>query len=287
MAAVQPEYHRPSTVEAACGLLSAADRPEIVAGGQSLTLSLDDRAQLPDVLVDITDVDSLTGIERDGDTLAVGATVTHREIETTPIVERTVPALATAASEIADVQIRNAGTIGGTTAFRYHTADYPPVLVAADATIVSQDETGRRERGATTYFTEPETHQLGPTELITEIRVPVVASNQAVAYTEFSFPGHTRALVNVAVSVTVEDGTCVGARVAVGSVGDHPQTVPDAADALVGSSLSDGAVETGSKRARNSVSVTDDRTSVEYIRHVVGRVTEQTLQTARERVADQ
>jgi len=287
MNAVQPEYHRPSTVERACGLLADASHPAVVAGGQSLTLSIDGGKRTPDVLVDIADIESLDEIQRKDGILSLGATVTHSNIKRSRTVSATIPALSTAASEIGDQQIRNAGTIGGTTAFRYHTADYPPVLVASDARILSRSENGQRERTAVEYFIDPTANKLDSDELITEIHIPVPGAHQSVAYAAFSYPGHTRGLVNIAVSLRTDDEKCRDATLVVGSVDDNPQTVPAVTDSLVGSVLSREKLADVANRAGESVSITRcQNVSPDYLRKVITEMTEQAIQTAWNRLED-
>jgi carbon-monoxide dehydrogenase medium subunit len=287
MNAAQSEYHRPSTVERACGLLADATRPAVVAGAQSLTLSIEDGTSRPDVFVDITDIESIDEIQQRDGVLSLGATVTHNKIKKSRTVSATMPALSTAASEIGDQQIRNAGTIGGTTAFRYHTADYPPVLIASDARILSQNENGQRERSAVDYFIDPIANQLDPDELITEIRVPVPKAHQGLAYAAFSYPGHTRGLVNVAASLSIVDEKCRDATLVIGSVDDNPQMIRDVTDSLIGSTLSRKKLSDVANHAGESASVTRcQEVSPDYLRKVITEMTEQAMQTAWNRLED-
>lgn len=287
MDAAQPDYHNPSTIKEACQLLVDADRPAIVAGGQSLTLSIEDKSKTVDSLVDINDIAGLKDIERANGTLSLGATVTHSEIETSKAVSECLPALSKAASEIADQQIRNAGTIGGTTAFRYHTADYPPVLVATDAKIVSRTETEQRERSAVDYFLDPTDHNLERDELITSIKIPIGGSTQGVAYEAFSYPGHTRGLVNTAVSLTVVDGKCTSATLVVGCVDENPQMVSAVTDLLVGSTVSTNRLAEAAKRAGESVTLTRRKeVSSSYLRRIVIEKTNEAMRTAQKRAEE-
>lgn len=287
MDTAQPQYHTPSTIERACGLLAEADRPAIVAGGQSLTLSIEDESKRPDTLVDINEIDELGAIEQFESTLSLGAVVTHAQIESSTIVTAAVPSLSTAAAEIADQQIRNAGTIGGTTAFRYHTADYPPVLVASDATIHSQTSDDTREISAIDYFLEPAANSLADDELITTIHVPISDSNQGLAYEAFSYPGHTRGLVNTAASLTIVDGKCIDATLVVGCVDDHPQTVPSATDLLIDSPMSSERLSQVAQCAADAVSITTKReVSATYLRSIVAEMSERVLQSTKERAED-
>jgi len=284
---VQPNYYNPSTIERACRLLADADHPAIVAGGQSLTLSLEDNEESPESLVDINSIDELGNIRRADGKLSLGATVTHSQIATSEIVSKEMPALTTAASEIADQQIRNAGTIGGTTAFRYHTADYPPVLVASGAEILSRSKTEQRKRSAFDYFLNPDGNNLDQDELITSIQVPIGNSNQGLAYEAFSYPGHTRSLVNTAASLTIIDGKCENATLVVGSVDENPQTISAATDLLVGSSVSTNRLAEVAKHTGESVTITRrEEVSADYLRSIVVEKTKEVMQTAQARVEE-
>ncbi|WP_165872096.1 FAD binding domain-containing protein [Natrarchaeobius halalkaliphilus] len=279
----QTEYHRPETIDSVCEMLEELSDPTIVAGMQSLGLLMKEGIVSPETLVDINGVEGLDGIEREDDHVRLGAIANHRDVECSEIVTEGVPVLATAASEIADLQIRNAGTIGGATAYADPTGDYPPVLMALDATIVSRTTDDELEREAGEFFTGFYECALGPSELLTEIRVPTIGDGEGTGYEKLAYRENDRAIVNVATYLSLEDDRCGSARIVVGSVSDRPVFAPDAADSLVGTAVTDDDIAEAAEATAEEVPIDPDPTvSVDYRRSMVRNLTEKTLQTARE-----
>jgi len=279
------EYHRPTTVESACQLLSDLEDPTIVAGMQSLGLLIKEGIVSPDVLVDVNQVEGLARIERRDDRLHVGATTSHRAVETSGTVAGTVPVLSTAAGEIADIQIRNAGTIGGATVYADPTGDYPPVLLAVDATLVSRSVDGEYERDAIDFFTGFYECALDPTELLTAIRLPVMGDGEGAGYEKLAYRENDRSVVNVCSYVRVVDGVCETARIAVGSVSDRPLYATEAAEAVVGTALDDSDIEGAAEAAAEEIPIDPDPSvSADYREAMVGSLTENTLRDARREV---
>ncbi|WP_254533251.1 FAD binding domain-containing protein [Natrinema gelatinilyticum] len=281
----EAEYHRPTNVESACQLLDDIPEAIVVAGGQSLGLLTKEGIITPEVLVDIKQIDDLQGIERSDGELLLGATTTHRTIEQSELVAEEVPVLAEAAEHIADVQIRNAGTIGGVAAYADPTAEYPLVLLALGGTVVSETVDGKTEYDVRDDFFEGYYRSsLDPHELVTEVRIPTLDENEGTGYEKMAYRENDRALVNVVSHVRVEDRVCSEANVTVGSVTDRPYLSTDASDELVGSELTDEDLENAAAAAKADVPVDPDPSvSTEYREDLVESLVEGTLQDARER----
>ncbi|RQH02480.1 FAD binding domain-containing protein [Natrarchaeobius oligotrophus] len=279
----QTEYYRPETVDSVCQMLDELTDPTIVAGMQSLGLLMKEGIVSPDTLVDINGVEGLGEIERDDDHVTLGAVVNHSDVERSDVVHDAVPVLAEAAGEIADLQIRNAGTIGGATAYADPTGDYPPVLMALAATIVSRTTDDEIERDAGEFFTGFYECALGPTELLTEIRVPRVGDGEGVGYEKLAYRENDRAVVNVASYLSFDGDECETARIVVGSVSDRPIAASDAAAELVGTEVTDEELEAAAAAAAEEVPVDPDPSvSAEYRQSMVRNLAEKTLRTARE-----
>lgn len=289
---VHTAYHRPTDLESVCQLLEEVADPTIIAGGQTLGLMINEGIASPETLVDINDVEALDGIERNDDTLTVGAITTHHTIATSELVEQTVPVLGSAASSIADRQIRNAGTIGGVMAYADPTADYPPVLLALDATICSRTADDTIERDAVDFFVGYYESALGPTEIVTEIQLPVIGSdttnsntNTGAGFEKLAYRDNDRALVNVCASLTATDGTCETATIAVGGVSDRPRLAESAGDSLAGTSVTDDDIETAAEIAAEELPVDDDpMISTSYRESMIETMTRSALETARTEV---
>jgi carbon-monoxide dehydrogenase medium subunit len=173
MLLAQVEYARPATVEDAVRLLAAHDGARPLAGGQTLTNVMKARAAAPDVLVDLNDLAELRTISRAGDAgLELGAMVTLSELTRSSDVAEARPVLAEVASQIADVQVRNRGTIGGNICSNDPTNHLPPVVAALGATMTIRGTDGERTVPAEEFFLGVYMTAVAPGELLTRITVP-------------------------------------------------------------------------------------------------------------------
>src|SRR5262245_23583729 len=167
------DYVRPANLEDAIRALSEREGDaKLLAGGYSLLPLMKLRLAQPALLVDLRDVQGIDGIAEGDDWLHIGARATHRQILEDPLVRARYPLLHDAAGGIGDPQIRNWGTIGGSCAHADPSADWPAVLIAARATMVCQGADGTREISAREFFLDSFETAIGPTEVLTEVRVP-------------------------------------------------------------------------------------------------------------------
>jgi carbon-monoxide dehydrogenase medium subunit len=163
------EFQRAGSVEAAQASVREASDGKFLAGGQSLIPLLKLGMASPDRVVSITGIAELSGIERSGDAVVIGAGATHAEVASSDVVREAIPALGALAAAIGDPQVRNRGTLGGSVAHADPAADYPAALVALGATVV----TDRREMPAEEFFVDMFDTPLESDELITTVRFPV------------------------------------------------------------------------------------------------------------------
>lgn len=280
----EADYYRPETIDAACDLLVEHPVAVVLSGGQSLGLLSKEGIITPEVIVDINGIDELRGIERDGDLLRIGALTTHRAVETSEVVADTVPVLAEAAEQIADVQIRNAGTIGGVCAYADPTADYPPVLMATDATIHTQSGDGMTEYTAREgFFVGYYESAIGRDEIVTRIDIPVQGTAGA-GFEKLAYRKNDRAIVNTVAILEVDRGECVRSDIAVAGVWDTPVLAEEAAESLLGTDLDDDDLDEASRLTREEIAVSEDPlVSQEYRSAMVETFTKDALRTARER----
>jgi carbon-monoxide dehydrogenase medium subunit len=209
-------YARPATLEQALGVLAEYPGARALAGGQTLVNVMKARAAAPDVLVDLSGIPQLKGIGLGADgTLELGAMVTYTELIASAEA-RARPILGAVCAQIADVQVRNRGTIGGTVCSSDPTNHLPPLLVALGATFTVAGQDGEREVPAQDFFLGVYMTAAGPGELLTKITVPA---------------GRSDGFASVPIGV---DGTCIvnaaasvngGVRVALGCVGATPVLV--------------------------------------------------------------
>ncbi len=208
------EYARPASVEEAIALLVENEGARALAGGQTLINVMKARVASPDVLVDLADLDELRGVRAAADGgLELGAMATYSEVMLSSEVAARRPILAEVAAQIADVQVRNRGTIGGNVCANDPTNHFPPLLVALDATMTIAGADGERTVPAEEFFLGVYLTAAGPGELLTRVTVPAGAGDAFAAVT-IGVDG--TGIVTAAASV---DGAV---RVAIGCVGAVP-----------------------------------------------------------------
>jgi carbon-monoxide dehydrogenase medium subunit len=202
------DYKRPATVAEAIALLTKhGDDAKVLAGGHSLIPAMKLRLARPAVVVDIGRIPNLNYIREVGGAIAIGATTTHQEIESSTLLREKSPLLAETASHIGDIQVRNKGTIGGSLAHADPAADYPAAILALDAEIDLAGPRGTRTVKALAFFVDLLQTAIGPDEILTEIRVPATAKTVAYEKTEQKASGF--ALAGVA-AVVAPDGIRIG-----------------------------------------------------------------------------
>ena len=185
------EYARPASVQEAVRLLMEHDGARALAGGQTLINVMKARAASPDVLVDLNDLEELKGIDLGTDgTVTIGAMATYSEIMVSAEA-RARPILGEVCAQIADVQVRNRGTIGGNVCSNDPTNHLPPLMVALGATMTIAGSAGERTVPAEEFFLGVYMTAAGPGELLTKVTVP---------------PGKSDGFASVAIGM---DGTCI------------------------------------------------------------------------------
>jgi carbon-monoxide dehydrogenase medium subunit len=224
MLLAEVEYARPSTVEDAVRLLSSHAGARPLAGGQTLTNVMKARAAAPDVLVDLNDLEELRQISRTADGgLELGAMVTLSELIRAPDADARL-ILAEVAAQIADVQVRNRGTIGGNICSNDPTNHLPPVVAALGATMTIRGADGERTVTTDEFFVGVYMTAVGPGELLTKITVPA-AGGARDGFASIPIGRDGTCISNAA--ATVKDGQ---ARIALGCVAAVPVVLSSAAD---------------------------------------------------------
>jgi carbon-monoxide dehydrogenase medium subunit len=244
-------YARPESLAEALELLAVDDGARALAGGQTLINVMKARAGSPDALIDLSRLDELKGIDLDADgTLRIGAMTTYTEIVESSEA-RARPILGEVCAQIADVQVRNRGTIGGNICTNDPTNHLPPLLVALDAQMTIAGADGERSMSATDFFLGVYMTAVGQDELLTQITVPA---------------GRGDGFAAVTLGV---DGTCIasaaasvdgGVRIALGCVDAVPVLLQPAAP-------DDGGVRAAVREA-NLEPPSDVHASSEYRTHL-------------------
>jgi len=203
-------YVRPASLPEALDWLAREPEAKPLSGGMTLIPTLKQRLAAPSHLVDLSRLPELRGLSRDGGVLTIGAAVRHAEVAASAQVGEAIPGLAELAGVIADPQVRNRGTLGGSVANNDPAADYPAAVLGLGATVVSD----RRRIGADEFFVGMFETALEPGEIIVGIEFPVARRSAYAKYrhkaTGYAVAGvfisHTDAGVRVAVTGA---GPCV------------------------------------------------------------------------------
>ena len=261
------DYHQANSVDEAESLCKANADASFLAGGHSLIPAMKLRLSEPGALVDIAGIDELKGIDRDGDMIRIGALTTHSEVESSGAVNDACSVLSETAGMIGDPQVRNRGTIGGNIAHADPASDYPGILMALGATIV----TSGRSITVDDFFTGLFETALDEGELIKKIQVPVLDDGSGGAYAKFFNPASRYAVVGVGAVVSMDNGSCSSCRIGVTGAADHAFRASAAEDALNGSDLGDDAIASASaKIADGQEMLSDLAASADYRAHLCG-----------------
>jgi carbon-monoxide dehydrogenase medium subunit len=217
------EYARPESVEEAIRLLAREDA-RVLAGGQSLVNVMKTRVASPDLVVDLNRIDGLRGIRAVDGALEIGAMTTYAAIVDSAEVAAARPILADVARTIADVQVRNRGTIGGNVCSNDPTNHFPPLAAALGAELTIAGPNGERTVGAAEFFEGVYLTAVHPGELLTSVRFPAKGDARD-GWASVTLGKEGTGIVNVA--ATVSKGT---ARIAIGCVAATPVVVTASAD---------------------------------------------------------
>jgi carbon-monoxide dehydrogenase medium subunit len=202
------DYYRAASVADAVSMLKKNKGAKLLAGGHSLIPAMKLRVAQPTVLVDIGRIKSLSGIKVSKKEVKIGALTTHTAVASSSDLKTACPILAEAAGLIADHQVRNRGTIGGSLANADPAADYPTLMIALGATITATGSKGTRDIEADKFFKDLLTTALKSDEVLTSITVPAYGNMPGMggAYLKHRHPASSYAVVGVAGMIGLENG---------------------------------------------------------------------------------
>jgi carbon-monoxide dehydrogenase medium subunit len=266
------DLHRARSTDEARELLTRyGEDAAVVCGGTELLLLLKLGFAAYGHLVDVKGIEELGGIRLDDGTLVIGATATHRQIERDPAILERLPALAEMERRVANIRVRNVGTLGGNLCFSDPHSDPATFLLALDAAVEYGDG---RSSPLSEFLVGPYETALGHGDLLRSVRVPLPAAGTVVCHRKLAF--HERPAATVTCAVHVEGDTIAEARVAVGSVGPRAVLVETG---LAGTPADDGDAlrKAGELAAEVAGAVEDANGSVEYKEQLVRVLVERCL----------
>ena len=275
-------YHRAQSLQQASAMLAdLGSEAKVLAGGQSLIPLMKLRFSSPAHLVDIGFIPSLSYSKRENGSWRIGAMTRHAQLESADIAAA-IPIVHDCAAGIADVQIRNLGTIGGSLAEADPTGDWAPVLLALGASAVVTGRDGERTIAIADLIRDAFTTSLAADELIKEVVVQVPQPSSGGAYLAFKRCAAVYASASVAAQLTLRDkSTCVQAKIVLGAVGLTPIVAEEAETILNGKEIHEKEIEQAAEAAAAAADPQDDmRGTADYKRQLVRALTREALQAA-------
>ena len=219
------DYLEPTTVAEACALLQRhGGDAKVFAGGAHMTILMKQGLYQPKALVNIKKIAELKGISYDAkDGLMIGALVTHRELETSTLVKEKFPVLCEAEREVANIRVRNMGTVGGNLASGEPLTDLSQIFIALDAKLKISGPSGQRSLPVEELFVDFYTTSLAEDEIITQVVVPPLPAKSGIEYIRFSSSSVVdKPCAGVAVRLTLDKEAVQIARIVLGCVGPTP-----------------------------------------------------------------
>ncbi len=275
------DYYRPATLDDALAALGSSEAAKILAGGQSLVPTMNFRLALPDLLVDIRDVNGLHSLEAGADGVTIGAAVTQSQVMGSGAVASIVPGLRRALRYVAHLQIRNRGTVCGSLAHADPAAELPALAMACDATLQVSGPTGAREVEAGDFFLGPFWTDLDHGEIITSVHFPPEPAGTVTLVDEIAMRSGDFAVAGLAAALRIEGDTIEGARLVSFGVSGGPSRMASAEDAIAGFSRgSDGSDLYGAAFDDAAEAVEDVHATAEYRREALGALLVRTARSA-------
>ena len=275
-------YHRAGSLREAVSLLSElGEDARALAGGQSLIPLMKLRLARPAALVDLNFISDISHIRKNESGILVGALARHAEIAASEI-GGTIPILHDCAAGIADAQVRNRGTIGGSLAEADPSGDWAPALLTLSTEVRCMGPKGERTIPLADFIVDAYTTVMEPAELVQEIIVKIPPKNSGGAYLAFKRCPSVYASASAAVQLTMLDrDTCQDARVQLGCVGLTPVRATKSEVELRGKTLSPRVIQSAADAAMASADPQPDmRGSVEYKRVLVGALLKRAIEIA-------
>lgn len=283
-------YRAPSSVEEALSTLAAeaaaGNRAQMLAGGTDVMVQMRSIDKGPRTFVDVKHVAEANVLHIGDDEVFIGAGIASAVLNEDDELKGILPGLIEAADLIGSTQIQGRATIGGNLCNSSPAGDTIPALIACGAVCVIASPGGAREVATEDFVTGVGTNVLEPTEFLVGFKIPRPKGRSSDAYLRF-IPRTEMdiAVCGAGVALTLDDsGVCTAAKVSIGAVAITALVVPDAAAALVGTTVDDDALAAAADASSALAKpITDKRGTVEYRRKVVGVLTKRAGAIARDR----
>jgi aerobic carbon-monoxide dehydrogenase medium subunit len=276
-------YRAESLQEASTMLGQLGEGAKFLAGGQSLIPLLKLRFANPEHLVDLNFIPGTSFIKEESGALRFGTMTRHAEIEHSALAKK-IPVLHDCAAGIADVQVRNRGTIGGSLAEADPSGDWANALITLETTVRCLGPNGERAVPLEDFIKDAYTTALAHDELVTEVAVKIPPKGSGGAYLAFKRTAPVYPSASVAVQLNLAGDVCQDAAIALGCVGLTAIRATEAETALRGQNLTDKTIDTAAEAARAAADPqTDMRGSADYKRQLIVALLKRAIRIAARR----
>jgi len=276
------EYHRPSSVDEAIGLLSSlGSEAKILAGGHSLLPMMKLRFAQPEHLVDINRIPELKGVRVIGDDIVIGAMTSENAIIADPALNEKVPLLPEAAKLIADPIVRNRGTIGGDIAHGDPANDHPAIALACDAVMTIAGPEGIRQVSASDFFLGTYWTALEENDILTAITMKAFPTGAGYSYKKLKRKIGDWATAACAVVVSLSGGNIDHVRITLTNLGSTALRAHDAEEVLLGQTATTDLIKQAADRAMAICDPAEDlRGDPEYKTAMAGQMVQRAISEA-------
>jgi carbon-monoxide dehydrogenase medium subunit len=278
-------YHDPETIEEALGILNKVENARLLAGGQSLVPMLNMRFVVPDHLIDLNRIASLSSIEQAGDRIEIGAMTRHQDILRSNVVSAVAPVMTEAIAFVGHRQTRNRGTIGGSLAHLDPAAELVAIAALLDAQLIIRNASGTRTLPFGEFALSYMTTALEPDEMLTGISLPVWPHAHGYGFVEFARRHGDFAIVSAGALLTCDQqGRVTRAALVIGGASQVPIRMPDIEAALVGSIPNDSNLKQACRLCANIDALGDALIDASYRRHLAPVLAQRAFTRARDRL---
>ncbi len=279
------EYHRPATVAEAVALLGKlGDDAKLLAGGHSLLPMMKLRFAEPANLIDLNRIPELRGIREEGGKIVIGAMTTENELIASPLLQQKVPLLVEAATQIADPQVRNRGTIGGDIAHGDPANDHPAIAKALDATFVLHGPNGARRVPAVDFFHGTYMTDMAADEILSAIEVAPFAAGTGYAYRKLKRKTGDWATAAAAIVLRMSGGKVEHVTIGLTNVAPTALRATDAEALMKGQAITQELLQQVAMAVRSVCEPAEDlRGDAEYKTAMAGEMTRRAIELAASR----
>jgi aerobic carbon-monoxide dehydrogenase medium subunit len=274
----------PKSIDEVSELLGRfGDSAKVYAGGTELLLAMKEGLVQYERLVNVKGVSGLNEVKQNNGEVHIGALCTHRELENSPILKQLLPALVKLEKNVANVRVRQVGTLGGNLCFAEPHADPGTLLIALGARLFAEKVGGKREIPAESFFVDAYETALEPDEVLTQITVPVPAQPAGVCYMKFGYLERPSVGLAVAVNLNAGKTEIDDIKIAVGCAGPAPKRVPEAEALLKGKSVDEATqniAQAGETSGRAAQAISDLHGAQDYKEHIVQVLLKRSFQNA-------